>query len=133
MTPAPIPTSRRIAAPPAGQLAPRALAFGVLGAPLACATAFLLNLFVLRERCAGAAVTTRLALVVLAGLVSAAAAAVAWRSWQTVRDEVPPATGGAAGRNRFLALLGLAASGMGVLLSLGFLAVVLVLDPCQAT
>ena len=77
----------------------------------------------------GARAAVRTGLAVCAVLVSAAAAAVSWRSWRAVRSEAEPA-GGTAGRNRFLAPLGLVGGGLGVLISLWLLATVLVLDRC---
>jgi hypothetical protein len=108
----------------------RALRFALLGGPVACIVAFMGNLFVVRGECDTPAVVGRLALVVLAALVSAGAGVVAWRSWQKVRGTVPPAAGGYPGRDRFFSIAGVAASVAGVLLSLGWLGVILVLDRC---
>ncbi len=107
-----------------------ALRFMLLGAPLACIAAFLGNLFIVRGECEMPAVASRLALVILSGVVSAAAGLVAWRNWRQVRERVLPAAGGHPGRDRFFTIAGLAASVAGVLLSLGWLGVVLVLDRC---
>jgi hypothetical protein len=129
VTPAPSASER----PPEGSrdepISRGTLRFALMGGPVASTAAFMGNLFIVRGECETPAVVARLALVVLAGLVSAAAGAVAWRSWQVVRD-IAPGAGGHAGRDRFFTVAGIAASVAGVLLSLGWLGVVLVLDRC---
>jgi hypothetical protein len=114
---------------PPGQPSTRALVFGVIGAPAIVVVVYLASVMLVRADCAGAAMASRLALVGVAALVSAAATLTAWRSWQRVRHVVPGA-GGVPGRNRFLVLLGLAFGGLGCLASLWLLGVLLFLDRC---
>jgi hypothetical protein len=108
----------------------RTMVFSVLAGPVAAALVMLLALFTLREDCGSRVGLTRLALVVLAGVVAAAGGTVAWRNWRLVRDAVPRAAGGPAGRNRFFSALAVAGNGLGVLLAAAWLGVVLLLDRC---
>ena len=107
----------------------RSILLGMWGGPVATTVAFMGGLFVVRS-CTTAAIAARIGLAGLATVLSALALAVAWRSWRTVRDDVPVAAGGVAGRNRFLAMFSVAGNALGVLISLWLLATALVLDEC---
>ena len=129
MTPAPRASARRDDVPRPDRIPRRAVWFGTWGGPAATIVAFMLGLMVVRS-CEPAAVAARIGLAALAALVSAAALLVARRSWRATREAVPVAAGGVAGRNRFLALFGIAGSVLGVLISLWLLVTILVLDQC---
>jgi hypothetical protein len=117
-------------APPAPDaLEPAALGFGVWGGPVAAVVAYMGGIVSIRE-CDPLGFAVRAGLLALAVAVAAWAAAVSWRNWRAVRGEVREAAGGVAGRNRFVALMGLVSGGLGALISLWVLAAVLVLDRC---
>ena len=112
------------------QIPTSAMVFSVLAGPVAAALVLLLELFTLREDCGGPVGLARLAFVGLAAAMAITGGVVAWRNWRTVREAVPRAAGGPAGRNRFFSMLAVAGNGLGLILAVGWLGVVLLLDRC---
>jgi hypothetical protein len=68
----------------------------------------------------------------LALLLIAGGAFVAWRTWQQAGQEWPSGSGGALSRSRFMAVLGLLLSGLFFLLIVAQSIPSFILGPCQS-
>ena len=104
--------------------------FAMLGGPIANIGAFLVNIFVVREGCSAVANTARFVVVAVAIGVSVLAWTIARRNWSAVGERVEPGSGGTLGRDRFLTVMGLAGSFLGIVLGVAWVPVLLMLNPC---
>lgn len=104
--------------------------FPMLGGPIANIAAFLVNIFVVREACSTAANISRFVFVAIAIGVSVYGWSIARRNWSAVEDRVDPGMGGTTGRDRFLTVLGLGGSFLGIVLGIAWVPVLLMLNPC---
>jgi hypothetical protein len=140
-------------APARGRVALWALWFGLFGGPVAWSVQTLVNFPVAAHGCfprleplaspISGVRGVAFAVSVLALLVCLAAAAVAWRTWTRTREEHQAGSGRGAsdgagtalletgeGRTRFMALAGVLASVMFLIVSAAHTAVVLLVPPC---